>query len=297
MATYGEKPEPALIVIVGPTASGKTNLAIKVAKELNGEVISADSRAIYMGMDIGSAKPTVKDMQGIPHWGFDLVRPGERFTAVDFQRYANEKIVDIRSRGRVPIIAGGTGLYVDAVIYNYQFPLERTKTERKKYENMSLNDLYDYCAQNNVSLPENKLNKRYVVNSILRQGQALKRNSTIINNIIVVGITTERAILRTRIKARTDNFMQSGVLEEAQKLAKKYGWESEAMTGNIYPLARAYAEGSLDYNSMIEQFNIKEWHLAKRQLTWFKRNKDIQWLSLDDAYTYIIQQFARLNKS
>ena len=109
------------IIILGPTGSGKTGISIKLAKALDGEIISADSRAIYKGMDIGTAKPTKKEQQGVSHYGLDLVKPGERFTVADWKAYAEEKIKDIKSRGKIPIIAGGTGLYIDALIYDYQF--------------------------------------------------------------------------------------------------------------------------------------------------------------------------------
>ena len=109
------------IVILGPTGSGKTGISIKIAKELNGEIISADSRAIYKGMDIGTAKPTKEEMDGIPHYGLDLVEPGERFTVADWKKYTEDKIADIRARGKVPIVTGGTGLYIDALIYDYHF--------------------------------------------------------------------------------------------------------------------------------------------------------------------------------
>ena len=125
-----------ILVIIGPTGSGKTGLAIEVARELAklrgvdiaAEVISADSRAIYKGMDIGTAKPMPDEMQGVPHWGIDLVEPNDRFTVVDFQRYAKEKIAEIQGRGRLPIIAGGTGLYVDALVYDYHFTDDVKKT-------------------------------------------------------------------------------------------------------------------------------------------------------------------------
>ena len=110
-----------LVVIVGPTASGKTGLAIELAEKYNGEIICADSRTIYRGMDIGTAKPTLKERQGVVHWGLDLVEPGEAFSAADFKAYADDKIANIRSREKVPFLVGGTGLYIDAVIFNYQF--------------------------------------------------------------------------------------------------------------------------------------------------------------------------------
>ena len=111
----------SILVILGPTGSGKTGVSIEVAKAIGGEIISADSRAIYKGMDIGTAKPTLQEQQGIPHYGIDLVEPGERFTVADWKEFAKSKIAEIKSRGKVPIIVGGTGLYIDALIYDYQF--------------------------------------------------------------------------------------------------------------------------------------------------------------------------------
>ena len=286
-----------LIVIVGPTASGKTGLAIKLANNLGGEVISADSRAIYKGMDIGSAKPTLEEMSGVQHWGFDLVEPGERFTVADFQEYAHTKIAEIRSRGKLPILAGGTGLYVDAVLFDYRFPPQASGEERSKWENMSLEQLHQYCAENNIDLPQNHMNKRYVVNSILHKGYALKRRDVIIDNTIVVGITTERDVLRSRIRARGEAMIESGVIDEARNLSKQYGWDNEAMKGNIYPLAKQYIQGGIGKGELIEQYATKDWRLAKRQLTWFKRNEYIKWLSVDDAYTYIAHELPRLSNS
>lgn len=286
-----------LIVIVGPTASGKTGLAIKLANNLGGEVISADSRAIYKGMDIGSAKPTLEEMSGVQHWGFDLVEPGERFTVADFQEYAHTKIAEIRSRGKLPILAGGTGLYVDAVLFDYRFPPQASGEERSKWENMSLEQLHQYCAENNIDLPQNHMNKRYVVNSILHKGYALKRRVVIIDNTIVVGITTERDVLRSRIRARGEAMIESGVIDEARNLSKQYGWDNEAMKGNIYPLAKQYIQGGIGKGELIEQYATKDWRLAKRQLTWFKRNEYIKWLSVDDAYTYIAHELPRLSNS
>ena len=125
-----------VIVIVGPTASGKTGAAIELAKKIGGEVISADSRAIYKYMDIGTAKPSKEEMDGVPHFGIDLVEPGERFTVADFKAYAEQKIEEIRKRGHVPIVAGGTGLYVDALVYNYHFneAVQKSYADRQEIE-------------------------------------------------------------------------------------------------------------------------------------------------------------------
>ena len=122
-----------VIVILGPTGSGKTGVAIEIAKAVGGEIISADSRAIYKGMDIGTAKPSLEEQDGVPHFGLDLVKPGERFTVADFKEYAEQKIAEIRSRGHVPIIAGGTGLYIDALVYDYQFGNDNERSAINPY--------------------------------------------------------------------------------------------------------------------------------------------------------------------
>ena len=286
-----------LVVIVGPTASGKTALSIKVAKRYRGEIISADSKAIYKGMDIGAAKPAMNARDGVPHWGFDLVKPGERFTAADFKQYANKKIAEIRRRGHVPVLAGGTGLYVDAVLFDYDFPPESSSEQREQLEQWSLGGLHKYCADNNITLPENSLNKRYVINTILRNGYVLKRRSMPVENTIIVGITTDRDSLRARIVGRTEQLFINGVDDEAKGLAAQYGWESEAMKGNIYPLLRRYHDNELSLDEVKQMSIVKDWRLAKRQLAWFKRNEHINWLPLDEAYTYIAHALDNLNNS
>lgn len=298
MATSGIRSEPPLVVIVGPTASGKTGLAIRVAKQFNGEVISADSRAIYKGLDIGTAKPTQEERADVPHWGIDLVEPGERFTSADFKIYAQQKVAEIRARGRVPIIAGGTGLYVDSVLYDFKFSVVADDTtKRSKFTNMPLDRLYKYCLENNIALPENYKNKRHVINAILRNGQKPKRRSGIDENTIVVGIATEKDILRKKIERRADVIITPLVVDEATKIAEKYGWDSEAMTGNVYPLVRMHVDGELSFSELKRKFVVSDWRLAKRQLTWFRRNEHIVWLTGEGAYSYIAQRLSGRVKS
>lgn len=296
MATTRIRSEPPLVVIVGPTASGKTGLAVRIAKAFNGEVISADSRAVYKDLTIGTAKPTPKEQQGVPHWGIDLVMPGKRFTAADFKEYAVRKIDEIRARGHMPILAGGTGLYIDAVLYDFEFPsVDNDTTKRDELMNMALEQLHKHCADNNIKLPENSKNKRHVVNNILRNGQELKRKHKLDENIIVVGIATEMGVLRQRIEQRADVIVSPAIIDEAAQAGEKYGWDNEAMTGNIYPLVHQYLNGELTLNEVKEKFIRADWQLAKRQLTWFRRNEHIQWLALDDAYTYIARHIDKLN--
>ena len=272
-----------LIVIVGPTASGKTSLAVDMAKKYDGEVICADSRTIYKGMDIGTAKPTQKEQAGVLHWGLDIVEPGARFTAADFKDYANTKIADIRSRGKVPFLVGGTGLYVDAVVFDYQFGGEVDDAWRQQLEAMTIDELRHYCISHNIELPENYYNKRYLIRAIERGSVDLKRRSNPVENSFIVGIATDREVLRSRIVKRAEQLFEDGVVDEAIMLGKKYGWDSEAMTGNIYPLVRQYQVGQLSLQEVQEKFTTADWRLAKRQLTWLRRSPYINWQSLDSA--------------
>lgn len=272
-----------LVVITGPTASGKTSLAIDLAEKYDGEIICADSRTIYKSMDIGTAKPTLEERRSVVHWGLDLVEPGEAFSAADFKAYANEKIANIRGRNKVPFLVGGTGLYIDAVIFDYQFGATANTELRDKLEQLTIEQLHKYCLTNNIELPENKLNKRYVIRAIEQGKVNRKRDNTIMDDTYVVAIATDRGVLRTRIQQRTEQFFDNGVVDEAIKLGKKYGWENEAMTGNIYPLVRQYLKHEINLKEMKDKFTTLDWRLAKRQMTWLRRNPEVKWLSLIDA--------------
>ncbi len=281
-----------LVVIVGPTASGKTSLAISIAKRFDGEVIAADSRTIYKYMDVGTAKPTATEMDGVPHWGIDLVEPGEYFSAADFKDYALKKIDEIRERGHLPIMVGGSGLYVDAVIFDYQFGAKASPENRKQLLEMSNEELVDYCNKHNISLPENPQNKRYLVRAIEQNGINQKRRLTPIENTIIVGIATSTEALKQRIEKRANLMFDSGMIDEAKALGERFGWHSEAMTGNIYRLVEEYINGSLTTEELRNKFILSDWHLAKRQLTWLRRNKFIEWLPLDEAEQFIVDRLA-----
>ena len=253
LSTLEEQVFVPTIVILGPTGSGKTGVAIKIAKALNGEIISADSRAIYKGMDIGTAKPTLEEMDGIPHYGFDLVYPDERFTVADWKKYAEEKIGDIKERGKVPIIVGGTGLYVDALIYDYHFK-GPTGAKIGDFEQKSCSD---------------------------RTG--------VKGNFLLIGIKHETEVLRTRLKKRLDQMFCPALYDETKRLVDAYGWGSGAMKSNIYEYVWKYLNHELTLAEAKEQCFYRDYHLAKRQMTWFKRNPEIIRLELEKVYPYVIK--------
>lgn len=286
-----------LIVIAGPTASGKTELAIQLAEKFDGEIICADSRTVYKGMDVGTAKPTAEEQARVPHWGLDLVEPSKRFTAADFKEYVLVKIKDIRERGKVPFLVGGTGLYIDSVIFDYKFGSEPDPKEREKLETWSIEALYNYCIKNNIQLPENEKNKRHLIRSIEQKSINIKRRHEPIDNTIIVGITTDKATLLTRIEARTEQLFANGVVQEATALGNKYGWQVEAMTANIYPLIYRYLNNQLGLDDLKQKFITMDWRLAKRQLTWLRRNPYIIWLGIEDARNYLFNILANEQKS
>ena len=226
------------IIILGPTGSGKTGVSIKIAKAIGGEIISADSRAIYKGMDIGTAKPTKEEQAGIPHYALDLVEPGERFTVADWKSYAEEKIKEIKTRGHVPIIVGGTGLYIDALIYDYQFSEQKNCSDRTEVKG-------DY---------------------------------------LIIGIKWNTPDLRKRLVQRIEKMFSEELYSETKTLAQKYGWDNQAMKSDIYEYAHKYINGELSLEEAKEKCFYEDWHLAKRQMTWFKRNQEIIWLPLDKIY-------------
>ena len=240
------------IIILGPTGSGKTSVAIKIAKKIGGEIISADSRTIYKGMDIGTAKPTKEEQDGIAHYALDLVEPGERFTVADWKAYAEEKIEEIKARGHVPIVVGGTGLYIDALIYDYKFK-GPTGEKIGDFEQKSCTD-----------------------------------RTEVKGDYLIVGIKWGTEELRNRLKKRIDEMFSPDLYDETKKLVEKYGWGSQAMKSDIYEFAYKYINGEMTLDEAKEKCFYEDWHLAKRQMTWFKRNPEIIWLPLEEVYTFIL---------
>lgn len=273
-ATYLTGP---VLFIIGPTASGKTQLAIDIAKNVGGEIICADSRTIYTGMDIGTAKPTRKDQKGVPHFGLNLIEPGMRYTAAQFQHYALKTISEIHARHKVAIVVGGTGLYVDALLFNYEFGSDQDSAERARLSEKSVKELTNYCIDNNIELPKNVKNKRHLVRAIEQRGINHKRKASIPSNYFVAGISAEKGVLQKRIESRVHTMFVQNVVDEATMLAERYGWEAEAMTANIYQIIRKLIQGTISTEEASALAVRSDLQLAKRQMTWFRRNPFIYW--------------------
>lgn len=293
MAAKTLKDTQPLIVIVGPTASGKSAIAIKIAKQVGGEIICADSRTVYREASIGTAKPSLVEQDGVVHYGLDLVDPDQTYSAARFKEYAVKKIAEIRRAGAIPILVGGTGLYIDAILFDYQFGVTADMDTRRQLEQKSHDELIEYCVKNNIELPENEKNKRYIIRAIEQEGVNHKRSLTPIANTIIVGIATSNDELRTRIAQRCEQMFENGIVEEATKLGKKYGWNAPVLTGNIYQIVHKYIQSLISLDEAKRDCITLDCRLAKRQRTWFRRNPYIIWYARDEVVHYIVGELAK----
>lgn len=278
-----------LIVITGPTASGKSGLAMELAEKYNGEIICADSRTVYRGMDIGTAKPSHEDQTKVPHHLLDIVDPNDIFTASEFKRLADEAIEDIRARNKIPFLVGGTGLYIDSVVLDYSFvPLsEQSQIDRNELDKLSADELYMLLQTRRITYHSNSNNRRHMIGALLRNGQANSRRTKPDDNTYVVSISTNIYVLESRISLRASEIFDREVIDEARILADTYGWDNESMTGNIYPILRELIEGSITKHEAKQQFILRDRQLAKRQITWIKRHEYVQNLSVHEARVYL----------
>jgi tRNA dimethylallyltransferase len=264
-----------LLAIVGPTASGKTALSISLAKKYNGEIIAADSRTVYKFMDIGTAKPSLTEQDGVPHWGLDLVDPSQKITVADYKKYADTKIKEIRRRNHLPILVGGSGLYVDTVLYDFSFAPANEEL-RQKLEKLSITELQQRIITQELKMPENLQNKRYLIRALERGDMPLIKKE-LQSGVVIAGINPGKEILKARIEQRALKMIKDGVVEEIKLVAGKYGWQSEAMTAGVYRVLSPLISGKIDKDEVISRLVASDMRLAKKQMTWFRRNPDIRW--------------------
>lgn len=282
-------------VIGGPTASGKSNLAIELAKKINGEIVSADSMQIYKDMDIGTAKIKKDEMQGIKHYMIDIITPEERYSVSSFKKEAEKAIDIILKDGKVPIVVGGTGLYIDSLIYGIEFQDEKIDTEYREYLNQiaekeGLENLYkqaqtiDSNAMLKISPNDKKriirvLEIYYKTGKTKTELEIESRSHEVKYNYKVYAITMEREKLYDRIEQRVDTMIKQGLIDEVKNIIKKYSGFPTAMQGLGYKEVVEFLENHITKDEMIEKIKKETRHYAKRQLTWFRKNKEIIWLN------------------
>lgn len=290
--------KPKVIVICGPTASGKTALSIELAKKINGEIVSSDSMQIYKYMDIGTAKPTQEEMQGIQHYLLDFVEPNQRYSVAEFKKDAENAIEQILAKGKVPIIVGGTGLYVDSLIYGIEYQDikldENYRAElEKKVEKEGLETLYieaqkiDPQAVEKISENDKKrilriLEIYHATGKNKTQQEIKSRKNGVKYDYKVFAINMDREKLYERINKRVDIMIEQGLIEEVENLLKKYNEFPTAMQGLGYKEVVEYLENKISKEEMIEKIKRETRRYAKRQLTWFRKNKQTIWIGPHD---------------
>ncbi len=287
--------KPKVVVIVGPTASGKTALSIELAKRINGEIISSDSMQIYKDMDIGTAKVTKEEAQGIKHYLVDCVSPDERYTVSDFKKDAEKAIEEILAKEKTPIVVGGTGLYVNSLIYGIEYQdmnfdeIYRNELMKKAETEEGLKELWDAAnkidpeAMTKISPNDKKRIVRVLeifkaTGKTKTEQEILSRQNGVKYDYKVFGITMERGKLYSRINLRVDLMIEKGLEEEVRNLVNKYTKFPTAMQGLGYKEVLEYFEGNLSREEMIDKIKQESRRYAKRQLTWFRKNKETIWL-------------------
>ncbi|HSX45125.1 MAG TPA: tRNA (adenosine(37)-N6)-dimethylallyltransferase MiaA [Candidatus Saccharimonadales bacterium] len=271
-------PSP-LLVIVGETASGKSALALNLAKKLNGEIISADSWTVYKGFDIGTAKPTNIEQQEVPHHLLDIANPLKGFSAAEFKRQADQTINDILVRGKLPILVGGTGLYIDSVIFNYGFLPAGPQNRRQELDQLPLQEVKKLVEAASISTEGIDVrNKRRLIRLLESNGQRPTKQD-LRPNTLIIGISTPKEELETRITKRVDQMLEQSLEHEVRTLSQKYGWQIEPMKGIGYREWQNYFNGTQTLALTRERIIRGSMQLAKKQRTWFRRNKYIHWYS------------------
>ena len=282
-----------VVAIIGPTASGKTALSIRLAKEIDGEIINGDSMQIYRGMDIGTAKIAREEMDGVPHHLIDIKEPTEGFSVAEYQTLVREKIAEIQSRGKMPILVGGTGLYVQSVLYDFQFTKQEVNEEARDSYYKELEQLgpeamhaklvdIDPAAASEI----HPNNTRRVIRAlemaelagVSRAEEQFNRGDVALYNHLIIGMDMEREKLYERINLRVDLMMESGLLEEVRALYDAGIRDVQAIKAIGYKELYLYFDGLVTLEEAIEQVKQNSRRYAKRQLTYFRNKMEIEWI-------------------
>ena len=300
---------PKIVAVVGPTASGKTACGLEIARAFDGEVLAVDSRTVYRDMDIGTAKPSFdekrddvalptsihalfsggkpKMVDGIPHWGFDLAEPSEDYSVAEFQGYAVRVIADILSRHRLPVLVGGTGLWMDAIVDNLSFPeVPPNKTLREEFERRTTDDLFaEYQRHDPQGAEEiDRDNKRRLVRALevcRETGQpfsTLRKRGPEKYHALWVGMDVPKEVLEQCIGERVNQMIAKGLVSEVRRVRERYGADAPALFAIGYREICEFFDGYLSLEAAILEMKKNTRRFAKRQMTWFKRREEIVWV-------------------
>lgn len=287
-----------LIAIVGPTASGKSALAVGLAKKFNGEIISADSRQVYRGLDIGTGKITRGEMRGVTHHLLDVANPKRRFSVADFQRLAKDAIKNIAARGKIPFLAGGTGFWIDAVVCDLDLP--RVPPDRKLRARLAKKNPAELLAALNRLDPRRAItveqkNPRRLIRAIeiakaIGRAPELKKHSPY--RMLWIGVKPDEKMLKRLIRRRLLKRIKAGMILEAKRLKKSgLSWKRFYELGLEYRFLADYLRGKMTKDEMIKRLETAIRQYARRQMTWFKRNRDIRWIKNAKEGQKLVSEF------
>lgn len=288
--------KPKIIVIVGPTASGKTSLSIQLAKKLNGEVVSADSRQVYKGLDLGTGKITEAEMEGIPHHLLDVVDPQETYTVADYVRDARKEISNIISQGKIPIVVGGTFFYVDALLGRSIPPeVEPNEALRAELEKKSTEELFEILKEKDPERAEtiDRDNKRRLVRALEivdAIGKVPTPKSEAFYDATIIGISISKEKLKENIYKRLIDRLDKGMIDEVKNLhTQGLSYERMYELGIEYKYIAEYLEEKITKDEMMEQIEQKSLQYAKRQMTWLKRDTEIVWVESGEEALKVVK--------
>ena len=291
-------PRQKLIVILGSTASGKTDLSIKLAKKFNGEIISADSRQVYKGMDIGTGKITKKEMKRIPHYLLDVVLPSRKFSVAQYQKLALKNINKILKKNKIPFLVGGSPFYIYSVLESWTFPkLSPDWNLRKKLEKKSCEELFEILKKTDIKRSKDidKKNKRRLVRAIeiaKKLGKVPLLKKEIKFDSLIIGIKKPKQEIKELIEKRLYKRLKQGMIEEVRRLRKQgVSWKRLESFGLEYKWIALYLQKKIDHIGMISLLQKDTEHFAKRQMTWFKKDKNIKWIENYEKAKNLLRDF------
>lgn len=285
-----------VVAVVGPTASGKTALSIQIAKTCNGEIINGDSMQVYKGLDIGTAKITEQEMEGIPHHLLNIKEPTQSFSVAEYQTLVREKIAEIQSRGKLPILVGGTGLYVQAVLYDFRFTDQQVdEKSRQQYygdlERLGPEAIHERLAKLDPETaktihPNNTRRVIRALEMIELSGMSKSDEEQNLGNIplyhhLIIGLDLDRELLYERINKRVDVMMVKGLLAEVHSLWSRHIRDVQSVKAIGYKELYRYLDGEISLDQAIEDIKQNSRRYAKRQLTYFRNKMDVQWIGHD----------------
>ncbi len=284
-----------VIVIVGPTASGKTALSIKIARRFDAEIISADSRQVYRGMDIGTGKITKREMRGVPHHMLDVASALRTFSAAAYQKKGKKIIKSILAKGKLPIVVGGTGFYIDALVYDYALPsVKPNKALRRRLEKQSTEKLFDELTKRDPRRAKtiDRRNRRRLVRAleivlstkkpVPSREQSLTRKSPY--DVLKIGLMPSAAVLKKNIAARLKARLRQGMIKEVERLHKNgVSWHRLDNFGLEYRYVSRYLRGMITRTEMVAAIEKESWQYARRQMTWFRRDPWVHWVKTQQS--------------